>query len=301
MAAGDLAAAFDGVAADTAQGFESAAGSVAEFLGQTASKQEQNVENLLAADGAAARAAADIGGKAGSVVQAGGRPGISIGEVDLEGLPTEQADFIRYLARTYGDRFVVHDWTPGVRSNIRDLSLVPPSVHERVAQFLNEKGGNAGLYFGEGGVAGLDNLGHLALMPPRGWPEGSSWDSVGGIYSENTNVLAVGTAKHASASAPLHEYGHLIENAYLYHIYWNDSSVRSGWFSTHQNVVNDAPPGSISPYYLQQGGGGQQEMFAEAFARYHLPGPEGWLTHLAGSPEGGQALKHYFDTLLRLS
>lgn len=259
-------------------------------------------------DGAAAssriaNALAGPGHDAPSLNQPGGRSRINIADLDLEALSPHDAEFIRYAARTYGDRLVIYDWNPGVQFNLLELSNVRANVHERVAQFLDEGGGNAGLYFGSGDISGLDDLGYLADTRPRGYPEGAKWKRVSGIYSPSNRVLAVGSGSSGSLSTPLHEFGHLVGRVYSSGGY--DSAA---WRAVYDKAVSAAER-PISPYYLQPGEAGPDEMFAEAFVIYHRPVPDipGWpsrdnqLSDLAGSDAGGQAFKRYFDTLLGLS
>lgn len=66
MSEGELAAAFEGLAEDTAQAGEEIAGSIAKFTDETADIEDANVARTLATDAEAARAAAAIGKDAGS-------------------------------------------------------------------------------------------------------------------------------------------------------------------------------------------------------------------------------------------
>jgi hypothetical protein len=205
---------------------------------------------------------------------------------------------LRFVADVYGDRFTIHDWTLAVRRNIDDLARIPAGVHQRIAQFLEAKGGNAGLYFGEGGAPGLDDLGHLSGQAVPGYPD-MTFDQLPAVFGEARGVVAVGTGTYGSASAALHEVGHLVD--WVYGPADGRASELPAFRQAYEQVVKEAPePGMIRPHYRekQKGDGGAQEMFAEAFDVYHLPDSERQLADLAGSAAGGHVLKEYFDTLL---
>jgi hypothetical protein len=309
-----------GLGDDTADAMQGAAGAAAGFL-ETAAETEQRAldaiacteaENagLLRAIGPGAGRGATGTGEfswAGRTAKGppadalfgpgGGRPGIDLASLDLAGVAPETAGFIRYAAGTYGKRFVIHNWSPSVQRNIEQLSRVPLSVHERAAQFLDGWAGRGGIYIGHGAAPELDDLSYLAGERPRGWSEGATWAITPGAWVPGYRVLAIGTGSHGSDSLALHEFGHMADRVYGYGL---PVSHDESWASTYRYVLGE-PAGYINPYYRQAGCAGREELFAEAFARYHGPGPESRFRVLAGSQSGGQALAQYFRTLLGLS
>jgi hypothetical protein len=299
-----------GLAEDAAGAIEDVGDATHEFYQATAEKAVLAARNVTDADGqitgeasaiggAADKDASDLPGPSTTVQPDGNTRRINISDLDLESESPELAEFLRFAARTYGDRFVLHDWTDDVRSNVEKLSLVAATVHERVAQYIDGLGGNAGLYFGEGGVPQLDDLGRLAGVRPRGYPEGSTWDDVTGANTNWTGVLTVGTGPRMSSTTSLHEFGHLADEAYAP---GDKASMLHSWDIVYRYVRSaESEPGTIQPYYLQSGDVGKEEMFAQAFALYHTPKPGKWLADLAGSQAGGEAIKRYFGTLLGLS
>ena len=306
-----LPEAFDGLAEDTAEAIEDVGETAQGFYRATADKAVQAAGNVTGADGqvagrvsaigtAADKDASDLPVPSGTAAPSGNTRRVNISDLDLEAESPEIAEFLRFAVRTYGDRFVLHDWTDDVRLNVKRLSLASPSVHERVAEYLDRIGGKAGLYFGEGGVPELDDKGDLAGLRPRGWPEGSTWDGVTGAASPEAGVMAVGTAGLSqSSTVALHELGHMVDRIYGSA---GRASSSPSWDTVYRYVLSaESEPGMIRPYHLQPGGVGQVEMFAEAFALYHTPKPGKWLASIAGSQAGGEAIKRYFSTLLGLS
>jgi hypothetical protein len=297
-----LPEAFTALARDVAGGFEDAGEAGANFFNDTADRAGAAADLVTSADqrigenADAIGSSDDLPGITAGASAPGGKPRLNISDLDLETVSPKTAEFIRFAEQTYGDRFVIHEWTDNVSRNIGDLARIPRSVHVRVAQYLDAKGGSAGLYFGEGGVPELDDLGPLAGQTPRGWPEGATWDQVGAALMPPMGVLAVGTVAGGSPSAALHEYGHLIDD-----VYGSEGRASSGvdWNRFYSFVRKAEPaPGTIKPYFLQPGKAGREEMFAEAFARYHMADPAKQLTRLTGSASGGRAFQWYFQRLL---
>jgi hypothetical protein len=295
-----LPEAFTALARDVAGSFEDTGEAGANFFNDTADRAGAAADLVTSADKRIGQNAGAIGrsdelpGITGPATTPGVKPRLNISDLDLETVTPKTAEFIRFAEQTYGDRFVIHDWTDLVSRNIGDLARIPRSVHVRVAEYLDAKGGSAGLYFGEGAAPELDDLGHLAGQPPRGWHEGATWDQVGGAFDPERGVLAVGTASGGIPSPALHEFGHLIDS-----VYGSGGSASSGTdWDTFYSYVRKAQPGTIKPYYVQPGAAGREEMFAEAFARYHMGDPAKQLTRLTGSASGARAFQWYFQRLL---
>jgi len=64
----------------------------------------------------------DLPGTTARAGAPGGKPRLNISDLDLDTVSPKTADFIRFAEQTYGDRFVIHDWTDVVSRNIGDLA-----------------------------------------------------------------------------------------------------------------------------------------------------------------------------------
>jgi hypothetical protein len=212
---------------------------------------------------------------------------------------------LRYLdwaEKTYGDKFTVEGYSNAVGWHVRDLDRVPRELQERVAEYLkaNDAPFTSGIYLGNGSVPELDHLEHLADRQPRGWPEGSTWREVSGAYSPNFRAMVAGSGSSGSTSLALHEYGHLVDDVLGPSSGTTLSGMMGEWGDVYRRVLATAREADVTirPYYTQPGLAGPSEMFAEAFANYHLLAGDAGLARLAGTREGGAMLSGYFDSLL---
>jgi Flp pilus assembly pilin Flp len=109
-----------------------------------------------------------------------------------------------------------------------------------------------------------DYLTHLKGVRPRGWPPGSTWDTVPGLANGKEVVIAVRNGRvpptgdgHGAFSLVIHETFHAIDNA------------GSGLSKTPDFVAaRTADAAALDPYLSQAGEAGQQETFAESAARF---------------------------------
>lgn len=128
----------------------------------------------------------------------------------------------------------------------------------------------------------------LAGVQPRGWPPGSTWDTVPGAFMPDTNEVVIGTRGHgtpAGAHVPATGDGHGSANLVVHessHAYDHDTGASA---SDDFNAARTADQGSLPAYETQPGSAGQEESFAESHAR-----------HVEGSDGGTPNLQNYWNT-----
>jgi hypothetical protein len=143
-----------------------------------------------------------------------------------------------------------------------------------------------------------DYLTDLKGVTPRGWPPGSTWDSVPGLFSPEKNEVVIATRAasatdsarrvpvsgegHGSVNMVLHECGHSLDA--FGHFSASDPAFRADYAA-------DLP--TLPPYFAQPGIAGPQESFAETLALAATGTPGGatfphlmefWASH---DPFGG--------------
>lgn len=121
---------------------------------------------------------------------------------------------------------------------------------------------------------------------PRGWPPGSTWDNVPGLFSPAQNTVTVATRGHGtesgagvpptgdghgSANLVLHEVGHAIDHQA------GQPPARS--CDASFNAARDQDLAGLSVYERQAGTAGQQETYAESLARYYGNDPDDPTDH----------------------
>ena len=122
-----------------------------------------------------------------------------------------------------------------------------------------------------------DYLTDLKGVQPRGWPAGSTWDSVPGLQrpaSKEVVIATVGQAAgnahvpatgegHGSVNLVIHETAHGVDYAA------NPHTSAGAPF----NAARTPDVGALSAYETQPGNAGQEETFAESCARYYSGTP----------------------------
>lgn len=158
--------------------------------------------------------------------------------------------------------------------NVRLIGGVPAPagnfVHDRLenvpaaAVEITDKLGTRGSLF-TGKLT--DVYGYMSLrgQHPRGWPKGSTWDTVPGAggdrgFAANPSREQTGRG-HGSTSLALHEYGHVVDRSIATPT-WRAASAsasfkRGPWREARQRE-------SLKPYLRDH----SEEWFAESFARY---------------------------------
>jgi uncharacterized Zn-binding protein involved in type VI secretion len=126
----------------------------------------------------------------------------------------------------------------------------------------------------------------LRGVQPRGWPTGSTWDSVPGAYMPDTNEVVIATTGHGtpggahvpatgeghgSANLVLHEGAHGLDHGD------GTTAPRSSSAAFTTARTNDAA--TLSPYESQAGAAGQEESYAESAARHFSGDPNDAANH----------------------
>jgi hypothetical protein len=128
----------------------------------------------------------------------------------------------------------------------------------------------------------------LAGVTPRGWPPGTSWDTVPGLYDPNTNTVIVATRGHDQDDGPyvpptgdghgssnlvLHEAMHSVDHHGPdgNHI----SETDQDFIDARNNdaaIMADGYEGAANP-------AGAEEAYAESAARYYGGDPDDAANH----------------------
>jgi Flp pilus assembly pilin Flp len=111
-----------------------------------------------------------------------------------------------------------------------------------------------------------DALPQLKGVTPRGWPPGSTWDSVPGLYDPATKQVVIATHNgtvpatgngHGSSNLVVHETAHAIDAAV-------NGNASPAFQAARQKDI-----GKLSSYETQPGDAGLQESYAESMARHY--------------------------------
>lgn len=171
-----------------------------------------------------------------------------------------------FLRNIYRDQYHT-DGSALAQTYARSLTSAPEKFHRIVAAHTREDP-LGGIWLG--GIS-LFNFGHPAIPAvkrgnmPRGWPPGSSWDDVGGVYSNEYRAVLVRNSGRPSGSLnlALHEFGHAVDYAL------GNPSQAPAFTELHRSVLpliqKLTDPESVS-IYAQAGRRGKLELFAEGFA-----------------------------------
>lgn len=125
----------------------------------------------------------------------------------------------------------------------------------------------------------------LKGVHPRGWPAGSTWDTVPGVFNGDRNELVIATTGHgtpAGAHVPATGEGHGSSNLVLHegaHGIDHNSPTGLGSGSPAYNTARTADAGTLSAYENQPGAAGQEESFAESAARHYGGAPNDAANH----------------------
>ncbi len=105
----------------------------------------------------------------------------------------------------------------------------------------------------------------LKGVKPRGWPPGTSWDSVPGVARGKEVIIATrGHATALGAQVPLAGNGHGSQNLVLHETAHAIQTLKGA--SPEFLAARTADLAALDPYQLQAGAAGVSETFAESFA-----------------------------------
>lgn len=181
------------------------------------------------------------------------------------------------------DPVAITDQTAATQAAIDDLSAVPVKVYSKVSKFMEDQPGG-GISIGDEPINQLPG-GETLTGAPRGWPAGSSWGDVAGVYLPGARRLLINSSGvSASVSVPLHEFGHAADAAY------GDLSSQSGWQAVQDNVTKSIGNDPNWMHYYDH----PQELFAESFASWAKGGDA--LKNLAlGNAQVAKTMEDYFE------
>ncbi|MCA3013898.1 MAG: hypothetical protein INH41_16075 [Myxococcaceae bacterium] len=124
-----------------------------------------------------------------------------------------------------------------------------------------------------------DHLTNLRGVTPRGWPPGSTWDRVPGLYDPASMTVVMATHDgargvtdrslpdfgygHGSFNALFHEFGHALDGTNAL-----GADSRSPEFRAAYKRDTAALRAANDTYLLQPGDAGPEEAYAEMAARY---------------------------------
>lgn len=209
-----------------------------------------------------------------------------------------------YLKRIYGDRY--HgDGSEKAREYADSLALLPDRFHRIVADHMKQYP-DGGIWLGAGR---LHDLGHAAWsatkrrdQKPGGWPDGKTWDDVGGVYSERFRALLVGHTQYSRKDTASHEFGHALDDALGRP---SKEPVFSQFHSIVLRHIQQTSP-NLAEYFARPGEAGKRELFAEGIAWHNktLQNPPGGVNSTAqpefyGSVAAGRHLIAFYQALDR--
>jgi len=119
-----------------------------------------------------------------------------------------------------------------------------------------------------------DHLTQLQGVLPRGWPPGSTWDSVPGTFYPDTNEVVLAVVGHGTRlgpHVPAKGEGHGSEDVVVHEsAHGVDMGGGLPFLSTEQAFLTarNADLGLLSDYEKQPSPAGEQETFAESAARF---------------------------------
>ncbi|WP_406266451.1 FHA domain-containing protein [Nocardia sp. NBC_00881] len=186
------------------------------------------------------------------------------------------------------------DQTPQTLKMVQDLSRIPDHIYQRVSDYLNAMPGG-GIVIGNRPM--LDLPGTESLLwsgTPYGRSEGTSWNTVQGVYMPGLRRIVINSGgSGGSSNVVWHEFGHALEEAYSSG--WFLLSDRPKWSNLHNDMLELIGTDSEWTYYTKP-----DEAFAEAFTAWMHGGTTELRKFTLGNEELANRVKDYFDGLSRV-
>jgi hypothetical protein len=122
-----------------------------------------------------------------------------------------------------------------------------------------------------------DYLTELRGVTPRGWPAGSTWDSVPGLQQPANKEVVISTIGHDAHNAhvPVTGEGHGSVNLVIHETAHGVDYAQTPHVSTGAPFTTARTPdvAALPAYETQAGNAGQEESFAESCARFYSNDP----------------------------
>src|SRR6185369_14158710 len=119
-----------------------------------------------------------------------------------------------------------------------------------------------------------DHRTDLKGVTPRGWPAGSTWDTVPGVYLPDTNEVVIATTGHGTPGGPQvpptgngHGAFDLAAHESMHGYDGGGGTPKHDDAAFQEARTKDLA--KLGPYFTQAGEAGLQETFAESAARYY--------------------------------
>ncbi len=165
---------------------------------------------------------------------------------------------------------------PGGRGTAADADVVVGEL-AKLPPLLLDRAVRAGVRVVACRDSVTDHLANLRGVTPRGWPPGSTWDRVPGVYDPASMSVVMATHDgangarllpdpgygHGSFNALFHEFGHALDATKAL-----DVDSRSSSFRQAYEADRTALETANQSYLLQPGDAGPEEAFAEMSARH---------------------------------
>jgi len=170
---------------------------------------------------------------------------------------------------------------PAGRGTQADVDAVVAAL-QQLPVVLLERAHRAGVQVVACRDSVTDHLANLRGVTPRGWPPGTTWDRVPGLYDPATMTVVMATHDgargerelpepghgHGSSNALFHEFGHALDGT---NALGHDS--RSPAFRAAYGDDLPALRTQNLSYLLQPGDAGPEETFAEVSSRFFAKDP----------------------------
>lgn len=165
---------------------------------------------------------------------------------------------------------------PGGRGTQADVDAVVTEL-QKLPAILLQRAERSGVQVVACRDSVTDHLASLRGQTPRGWPPGTTWDSVPALYDPASMSVVVATHDgaraerelpepghgHGSSNALFHEFGHALDGTRALGLDSKSPEFRAAY-------TNDLPAlrSQNQTYLLQPGDAGPEEAFAEVASRF---------------------------------